>query len=541
MPDIENLNAEEDSMIADLRAAGLYWDARLTEMEIPDKIRYLVSKEIVARFRVIPVAQSATGVVTLVTDDASTLKRTAEIAALIKKPVIVMVTEKENEQLALSKFYDVTGTLQIIEVTASDEHAETTDITPLKQKVNDLLDACIDSGASDLHLLPYSGGVYITMRINGFIEDFTERWNFLAGDGNVVVNIIKQYDKSSNADVTNTKMPQSGHFTLTRRGVKVECRLETVPVGNALSARQKVNIRFQRQKKSMATLANIYSGKDLQDIENTLYRGGSGLFLFSGPVGTGKTTSLYAAIDYLWSLAEAKNHKLVVYCIENPIEQVNEKYTQVEVRLAERAAISLTEKVALRSALRSDPDIILYGEIRDSSDADVAMRASQTGLKMFATIHAGDVLRTINRLMDLDVPRMSLLAEMRLIVCQRLIGVLCPRCSRPHVLTEQEKAILSPEELHFLEADGAHLMERGSLEDRRKCTCQDGLIKRVALPEYVVFDDRLRGALLNMKDFQEVPRLLEENGFQSMWMKGLMKVRRGEAELDDVIQKIGKG
>ena len=171
------------------------------------------------------------------------------------------------------------------------------------------------------------------------------------------------------------------------------------------------------------------------------------------------------------------------------------------------------------------------------------MKASQTGLKMFSTIHAGDCVRTINRLMDLNVSTMSLLAELRIIICQRLIGTLCPECSQEHHLTEEEREILSDEELKYLERPDVHLRERGSAQRRAACqnpNCKDGITGRVAVVEYVVFDNEIRDALLSHNDFHTIQDVLRKHNFQSMWDKGFRLACHGKMELSEIIQKIGK-
>ena len=400
-------------------------------------------------------------------------------------------------------------------------------------------------GASDLHVLPYSDGIYIQLRINGSVIDYTDKFSFLPSESTAVVSILKGFDTGNNADATNNLMPQHGSFERTRNKVIIECRMETVPVGGRVGeeSRQKVNIRFLPQGQKLKTLDSIYTGEDLHTIKQVLYRGGSGLFLNAGPVGTGKSTALYAEIDYLWKLAQQEGHQLIVYTIENPIEIRDERFTQTQVRYASDERTNLTPEKLLASSLRSDPSIVLYGEIRDAGDADVAMKASQTGLKMFSTIHAGDCVRTINRLMDLNVSTMSLLSELRIIICQRLIGTLCPECSQEHHLTAEEREILSAEELKYLERPDVHLRERGSAQRRAACqnpNCKDGITGRVAVVEYVVFDNEIRDALLSHNDFHTIQDVLRKHNFQSMWDKGFRLACHGKMELSEIIQKIGK-
>ena len=280
-----------------------------------------------------------------------------------------------------------------------------------------------------------------------------------------------------------------------------------------------------------------YMPQDLRMIKNTLFKSATGLFINSGPTGAGKTTSLYAQINYV---LESAGELLHVMCIENPIEIKDERFTQVQVREAEQENLQMLAKDILKVGLRSDPDIFLYGEIRDKGDAVVAIEASTTGHRVFTTVHASNCIKTITRLLDLEVSKMSLLSELRMIISQRLVGLLCPYCSKPHTLTEEEIKILSEEEINFLK--NVNLRERGSAEEVTKCSeCHGtGLIGRTAVAEYVIFDMELRDALLNQRSFQEVATLLKSHGFKSMWEKGLYAVQNGWIELKELIQAVGK-
>jgi len=214
----------------------------------------------------------------------------------------------------------------------------------------------------------------------------------------------------------------------------------------------------------------------------------------------------------------------------------------VQVREAEQENLQMLAKDILKVGLRSDPDIFLYGEIRDKGDAVVAIEASTTGHRVFTTVHASNCIKTITRLLDLEVSKMSLLSELRMIISQRLVGLLCPHCRRQHTLTEDEIKILSEEEYQRLTNPNLTLMERGSREERAKCPmCHGtGLMGRTAVAEYVIFDMELRDALLNQRSFQEVATLLKSHGFNSMWEKGLLMVQSGWIELKELIQAVGK-
>lgn len=527
---------EDDDLLAGIKKAGLFYDEDLTKLELSSDLLRYVPKEVATQYHLLPVAwDEDLEILQLVSDTADALKHISSIERRIKKTCRIKIATEENVKEALKQFYGITNYRAIIRQSGQDDEEGESN---LKRKVKNLLDWCITEGASDLHLVPYSNGIFVKVRLNGFLNDVSSDWDFLATDSMQVVNILKAMDTSGGASQQKSRVPNSGHFVLIHGEEPVECRLQTNPLGDSNDQREHVNIRFLPQRKGVKNLADIYQGEDLKRIQNILYRGGAGMYLLSGPVGTGKSTSIQAMQEYLRQLYASFGHDINIFEIQNPIEYVDERNIQVEERLADRKELSLDAMTALRSALRSDPDIITYGEIRDSEDARVATHACQTGLRMFSTVHAGDCIRTVNRLLDLDVSRMSLLEELKIIVCQRLIGVLCPKCSRPHALTEKEKEVLSPKEIRQLQH--AHLMERGSVQARKACTCQDGLVGRVAIPEFVVFDDNLRNALFHMDTFDEIPRLLRNNGFHSMWDKGLAMVAKGEAELSDVIQKIGR-
>lgn len=542
-PDLQDDTEDifEDPLIHMLKESGLYFEDDLSEIDIPKKVLNYVTKDVATQYRILPIKEEPeTGELTLVTDSSESIKHETVLTKKLNHPLKILMGSEENVRPALRKFYDI-KTFRASNLTVGNISVSEEDLTPLRKKANEMLSMLADRKGSDLHVLPYSNGVFVQMRINGKLEDFTDYFNFLPQDGPLLVNIFKGMDTSNNADSSISNMPNSGSFQIEHNGIAIDCRLATVPVGSSVFSTQKVNVREMPQHRELIGLDNIYTGKDLEIIKRTLYKGGSGLFLMSGPVGTGKSTALYAQIDYLWNLEEARGYRMNVFCIENPIEIRDERFTQVQVRLAPQEELSLSAPKALKVALRSDPDIILYGEIRDSEDADVAVKASQTGLKMFSTIHAGDCIRTINRLLDLSVSRMSLLSELKIIICQRLISVLCPHCSHEHVLTEQEKSILTPEEIRSLEAPDAKLRERGTPLERRNCPyCNDGFLGRTAIPEYVVFDNDIRDSLLHMNDFHSVQEVLLNNGFKSMWQKGIDMVRSGNTELADVIQKIGK-
>lgn len=534
--------SEGDIILGQLKEAGLYYSKNLADEELPDEVIQSVSPDFAGQFNVIPVGFDGEKLILVSDDTGNAIQNQGRLEEILERPIELLVTDEENIRHGLEKYYDISiysKNRRGKAVYFADEISD----SPLQRKADDMLFQGIDADASDIHIKPYSDGIYVWMRINGDLRDMTHRFDFIAEDGDMLANVIKGKDESSNADSANKLMPNNGSFRLQKGVTTVRCRLSTVPVGSASDLVQKLDVRLMPQVNKRVSLDKLFFGKDLETIRNVLYRSSSGMFLNAGPVGTGKTTSLYAYIDYLWNLAQQRSSVLHVYTIENPIEIADERYTQVQVRETDDEATNLTALKILDSALRSDPDIILFGEIRNNLEAEAAMKASQTGLKMFSTLHAGNCNKAILRLLNLGINPFAMLSEIRFILCQRLIPLLCPECSRPHTLTDQEKAILTEEELAFLSSPDADLRERSKPAEWGKCRnpqCSNGVLQRLAVPEYIVFDNEIRDALLHQNDFHSVNELLERHGFQSMWQKGLMLVRNGKAELADVINHIGK-
>lgn len=544
MADSLNLDFAGDAILNELKKAGQYYDKELADEDIPKDIIDSVPENLVSQFQVIPIAMESDKAVLVADYNSNTLQNLGMLETSLGKRVDLLLTDENNIRRALEKYYNI-SIYSKSRRGSSDVYTGDINDSPLQKKADDVLTQGVAMDASDIHIKPYSDGIYVWMRINGDLRDMTHKFDFNAEDGDILSNIIKGKDETSNADSANKLMPNNGSFKMQQGLTTVRCRLSTVPVGSASDLVQKLDIRLMPQRSNRVSLEKLFFGKDLETIKNTLYKSSSGMFLNAGPVGTGKTTSLYAYLDYLWNLAQDRQSVLHVYTIENPIEIMDERFTQVQVRETNDEDTNLSALKALDSALRSDPDIILFGEIRNNVEAEAAMKASQTGLKMFSTLHAGNCHKAILRLLNLGVDPLAILSEMRFILCQRLIPILCPDCSRPHVLTSQEKAILTPEELKYLvPSDGEnYLRERCPVTEWGKCSnskCHNGVLHRLAVPEYIVFDDKIRDALLHQNDFHSVKDLLKEYHFKSMWEKGLALVKSGQAELADVINHIGK-
>ena len=535
----------ENFFIDQMKAANLYLEDSFSEIEINDELFESVPELLAVRYHIIPISNDAERLV-LATDTIQTFKDRAEIEKELKQTVKLLLTSEENMRTGMLRFYKIENYRQFSGTARS---IIDTSNSPLQSAIISMIQTAARDGASDIHLLPYSDGIYIHFCIHGHLYDMTDVYNFSGDSVPQIISLVKQLDESNNIDKTRTNMPNEGSFNIPLGNSDVFIRMETVPINGGRDNLEAVALRLLPQASvksdSQLSLENIgYTDTDLLHIKRMLYKSATGLFINSGPTGSGKTSSLYAQIKHV---IKAFGEPMKVVTIDDPIEIREESFVQVQVReIEDNEKLSLTADKILISALRLTPNIILYNEIRDATDARSALRASTTGHRVFSTVHAADCIATISRLLDLDIPRAMLLSELRMIISQRLVARLCPHCAKPHQLTNEERLVFTDQELQKLEqgiARGEYrLMERGSAEDIAKCEyCKhQGYQSRFAIAEFLEFNMEIRDALLRKPSFAEIKELLNRQGFKSMWQKGMALVTRGEIELWELIRVLGK-
>lgn len=525
----------QNYFVDQMKKAGLYYSSELSEIETSQELLDSVNIELVSRYHILPIGYERDKLV-LVTDNDQTFKQRTQLEHELGHKVKLMMATEENLRAALMKFYSITGYRQAAH--DKDQEIDIDDITPLKAAINEMLQDAARQGASDIHLLPTLSGFQVCFRIDGHMIDVSHDHAFDETQVGNVTRLIKMMDESHSVDIQRVLMPNEGSFYLHRGNQDIFVRMETLPVGT--NGQEKINLRLlpqaSRNRTAKKTLDSLgYTHEDLVAMKSALYKNSSGLFLNSGPTGSGKTTALHAQIHYV---LDSVHEPLNVIEIAEPIEIYEDEFTQVQVRKAAIEDQNLTAEKILVASLRSDPDIILYNEIRNAIDTTVAMQASNTGHRVFATVHAADCVRTFSRLLDFDISKTTLLSELKLIVSQRLVAKLCPHCSHPHQLTEEEKHLLSEDEIAYVQG---HLMERGTPNEIRSCgKCNHGYVGRTAVAEFIELDTELRDALLNQHSFTEIQNVLRKRGFRTMWEKGLDMAVRGQIELDELIHVVGK-
>ena len=281
--------------------------------------------------------------------------------------------------------------------------------------------------ASDVHIEPQEARLHIRFRIDGMLHLQTE------ADSKIAPALVLRLKLMSGLDISEKRLPQDGRFNVVVRGEAVDVRISTMPTQYGES----VVMRLLNQRASFLTLDKLGMPPEMLARFRKIIRRGNGMVLVTGPTGSGKTTTLYAA------LAEINTIDKKIITVEDPVEYRLPGINQVQVN----EKIDLTFSRVLRSALRQDPDVVLVGEIRDPETAQIGMRAAMTGHLVFSTLHTRDNAGTLFRLVDMGVPKYMVASSVQVILAQRLLRRVCESCSEPYNPTPQESAWLKFEEV----------------------------------------------------------------------------------------------
>lgn len=519
---------------------GKYIDASLVKLNIPANIVALVDKNIAQKYKILPFNYDEEHQTLYIVCNEDALLEQDEIEDIfstkLNATIKLVLTDNYNLKEALKYYYKVDLNTQSM---AHEVQENIEDNAPILNKVKNIIADAIEFGASDIHFLPYKFNnrysIKILYRINGKNVNHSADYDFTENEIPRISMAIKRLDTSASSDMLRKNMPNKGSFlTKDKLGNDVDVRISTMPM---VSGMEKVVLRLQQFLSKQKTLYDIgYLSKDIDIIKNQLKICPTGLFIITGPTGSGKTTTLHAQIG---EVVKNADYEKIVVTIEDPVEIYNPNYCQVQIHETEDNATNFSSQKALQVILRQDPEIILYNEIRNKTDAETVIQAGATGHQVFTTLHANDCITAISRLLDLGVSKVSLLNQVNLISSQRLIGILCPHCQREYKLSESDKILLSKEEYNRLST--IDLKQVGTVEQRNNCPhCNHtGYINRIAIVEYVLFNDDLKDILYHTNSMKEIKEALKKNKFISMWEKGLDYVVAGKTSLIELYNQVG--
>lgn len=385
---------------------------------------------------------------------------------------------------------------------------EATDEAPIIRLVNSLLSQAIRERASDIHIEPFEKDVVARFRIDGIL------YNILTIKKRFQSSIASRIKIMSGLNIAEKRLPQDGGMRIKIAGKDVDIRVSIVPTAFG----ERIVLRLLYRESALLPLEEIgFSGDILERFKEIITRP-HGIILVTGPTGSGKTTTLYAALSKINS--PDKN----IITIEDPIEYQIKGIGQIQVN----SKINLTFAAGLRSVLRQDPDVILVGEIRDSETAEIAIQAALTGHLVFSTLHTNDAAGAITRLLDMKIEPFLISSSVMAILAQRLVRVLCRECREPYQLTAIEMNELE------IEADAA-----GRTVFRAKgCSAcfNTGYFGRTAIYEMLVMDDDIRQLVMKNADAATIKAAAMEKGMRTLRQDGADKVLAGITAVEEVVR-----
>jgi type IV pilus assembly protein PilB len=366
---------------------------------------------------------------------------------------------------------------------------------------NELLHFAVSQGASDLHLEPREEGLLPRFRIDGQLRTFGK-----AIPKELQAPILSRFKIVSNLDITENRLPQDGRFRAIIGGRTFDFRVSTLPGIHG----EKMVMRLLDRSSLVTDLTKLgFSDAERNRFEEMLGRS-YGMVLVTGPTGSGKTTTLYAALAA--TLDEAKN----VITVEDPVEYEMPGVTQANVH----TEIGLTFAAQLRAILRQDPDVVLVGEIRDNETADIAVRAALTGHLVLSTLHTNSAAAAVARLQDMDVPNFLLSASLSGVLAQRLVRLICRHCRAPVNQSQPQYAI----DIAALRLEmGVPLYHGTGCE---ACNGK-GMRGRMALIELMNVDAGIRQAIAQGDTIDNIRKMAIDGGMKTLWQDGVDKALRG--------------
>lgn len=510
--------AGEDAILAAVakRTAVRIADRLIVSSQARDKVSELLAR----RYEILPLAVTDT-TVDIATSNPYDLDCERTLAFALGKSVRMFLASPTKIAERLDEVYRPTDrVLQILErvqhrydVESGDvesaEDVDAADLSADERPVIKLVDHIIAEGivarASDIHLEAEEGGIAVRYRIDGILREM------MVLPRAVGVPIVSRIKIMAKMDIADRLRPQGGRARVVVNGARVDLRVSTLPAAQG----EKVVIRVLDSRSTTLSLDALGLSEGDDRKVRRLLESREGLILVTGPTGSGKTTTLYAALQQL------KSRGSNIITVEDPVEYRIPGIVQVQVN--EKAG--LTFAAALRSILRQDPDVVLIGEIRDAETASIALQASLTGHLVFATLHTIDACSSITRLMDLGVETVKVATALRGVIAQRLIRKLCKDCA-----DVSDEPV--PQQLWNVVPTGARLPAAVGCSN---CS-MTGYYGRMAVMEVVVSTPELERAIAGGCTPGDLVRIGRVSGAKSLWDSGVDQLLSGATTAEEILR-----
>ncbi len=504
------------------------------DLDVDPEIVRLLPDEFVQRFEIVPVAY-INNVLTVATATPRNLSLMDEVRFItgIHNIRPILATEMAIRRV-IEQHYSTHALLQDIiskgglieKALITHEHTEKnksdndeiyqlqveSEAKPIVALVNFLLIEAVRRRASDIHIEPYEDEFRIRMRIDGILH------MVLSPPSSLHRPMISRVKIMAAMDISKTRIPQDGHISLEYMGEVLHYRVNTLPT----VAGEKCVVRLLKKEANLSILDKLGIPEEMLTPFKRYISQPQGLILVTGPTGSGKTSTVHAA------LREINDMETNIVTLENPVEANIPGINHVQIN----KAAGLTFMEGLKAILRQDPDIVFLGEIRDRTVAKIAMEAAMTGHLVFSTLHTNGALESLARLEDMNVDMFLIAGALRCVVAQRLVRRVCPQCK-----------VEVPPDIKELRSFGLTMEQivKGRFAKGEGCNhCMNSGYKgRVAVYEMLFIDEEMRHMLRRRASIEEIAKVAHANGMITMLESGMQHVLSGLTTIEEVSRCIG--
>ncbi len=499
----------------------------LNTVNIPEEVIRQIPAQMANAYKIVPLEYDEdTNHLVIAMASPDNFRATDDLHTLMGFLVTAKVAESQAVEAALLKHYDVEpeSIADLINEVAGDETfaalenrgesidldtiKEMADSNPVKRLVNMVLLEAIRNRASDIHFEPFEDEFKMRYRIDGVL------YEMLPPPKSIAVAVASRIKVMANLDIAERRLPQDGRIELVVNGNPVDLRISVLPTMFGESVVMRV---LDRSNVSL-DLERLGLREDDLRLYRQLIRRPHGIVLVTGPTGSGKTTTRYAAMNELNDVA------VKILSSEDPVEYDIDGLIQTQIN----EDVGLTFARCLRHFLRQDPDIVLVGEMRDLETAQISVQASLTGHLVFSTLHTNDAPSSIARLLDLGLEPFLLTATLEAIVAQRLVRTICPHCKEEFVPTEDM----------LMELNLTSDMTAGRVFYHGKgCEfCRNtGYSGRIGIYEIMMMDDEMRDLIMNRKSSNVLREASRKRGMRTLRESGLLAIYDGVTTIEEVV------
>ena len=480
----------------------------------------LISIPAAKRYEAVPVGFLDDRTLLVAMADPANVLAVDDIALLTGKEIRPAVTSRDDILNLISRLTQLDGVMSANVLEEDDEDGpadvvelrESADDAPVIRLVNQIIAQAVEQGASDIHLEPNGNELRVRFRIDGvLVETATVQRRMVLG-------VISRVKIMSDLDISERRVPQDGRVGLTIDGHRIDLRVVTLPSVHGES----VVIRILDKSSVVMELEKLGMAAQERERFERAFGQAFGAVLVTGPTGSGKSTTLYAALTALNTIE--KN----IITIEDPVEYQLDGITQVQVN--PRAGLHF--HTGLRSMMRADPDIIMVGEIRDRETAQIAIESALTGHLVLSTLHTNDAASAVTRLVDMGVEPFLVASAIDCVVGQRLARKLCQHC--------KERGIITADVLRANGIRSQFDMEAYQPKGCARCN-HTGYKGRIGLYEVMIVTEEIRKLTLARAPAPEIAEVAVRQGMRLMRDDGLEKVRHGMTSIEEVTRVTGSG